>query len=117
MPQRPDFLYPGGSPLMHPTLQLKQSEMYGFFVKGDPAKLQATVDQALTGTWNEIVGVSRDNQKVIVRASSDAQPATYYFADIGAEKMRRLGQEHPQLEKAKLATMSAVQIPGAACLF
>lgn len=48
MPQRPDFLYPGGSPLMHPTLQLKQSEMYGFFVKGDMAKLQATVDQTLT---------------------------------------------------------------------
>ena len=22
MPQRPDYLYPGGSPLMHPTLKL-----------------------------------------------------------------------------------------------
>lgn len=48
MPQRPDYLYPGGSPLMHPTLQLRQSEMYGFFVKGDLAKLQATVDGTLT---------------------------------------------------------------------
>ncbi|MBC7992897.1 MAG: NAD(P)-binding protein [Rhizobacter sp.] len=46
---RPDFLYPGGSPLMHPPLQLKDSEMYGFFVKGDLAKLQATVDSTLTG--------------------------------------------------------------------
>jgi uncharacterized protein with NAD-binding domain and iron-sulfur cluster len=45
---RPDFLYPGGSPLMHPPLQLKDSEMYGFFVKGDLAKLQATVDATLT---------------------------------------------------------------------
>ncbi|HET7793322.1 MAG TPA: acetoacetate decarboxylase family protein [Rhizobacter sp.] len=45
---RPDFLYPGGSPLMHPPLQLKDSEMYGFFVKGDLAKLQATVDSTLT---------------------------------------------------------------------
>ncbi|HUG20904.1 NAD(P)-binding protein [Piscinibacter sp.] len=48
MPQRPDFLYPGGSPLMHPTLQLKQSEMYGFFVRGDMARLQSTVDGTLT---------------------------------------------------------------------
>ncbi|MEO8152996.1 MAG: acetoacetate decarboxylase family protein [Rhizobacter sp.] len=45
---RPDFLYPGGSPLMHPPLQLKDSQMYGFFVRGDLAKLQATVDATLT---------------------------------------------------------------------
>lgn len=47
-PARPNFLYPGGSPLMHPPLQLKDSEMYGFFVKGDLARLQATVDATLT---------------------------------------------------------------------
>ena len=48
MVQRPDFLYPGGSPLMHPTLKLGQSEMYGFFIRGDMARLQATVDGTLT---------------------------------------------------------------------
>ena len=48
MPQRPDFLYPGASPLMHPTLALKQSEMYGFFVRADTARLQATIDATLT---------------------------------------------------------------------
>jgi len=48
MPQRPDYLYPGGSPLMHPTLKLGRSEMYGFFVAGDWARLQATVDATLT---------------------------------------------------------------------
>lgn len=45
---RPNFLYPAGSVLMHPPLQLKNSEMYGFFVKGELAKLQATVDSTLT---------------------------------------------------------------------
>ena len=35
---RPDFLYPGGSPLMHPPLQLKDSEMYGFFAAGRPGE-------------------------------------------------------------------------------
>lgn len=45
---RPDFLYPAGSVLMHPPLQLQNSEMYGFFVKGELAKLQATVDATLT---------------------------------------------------------------------
>jgi hypothetical protein len=30
--------------MMHSPLQLKQSEMYGYFVRGDLAKLQATVN-------------------------------------------------------------------------
>jgi len=33
--------------MMHSPLQLKNSEMYGFFVKGDLAKLQATLDDTL----------------------------------------------------------------------
>lgn len=47
-PERPNFLYPAGSVLMHPPLQLKSSQMYGFFVRGDLARLQATVDATLT---------------------------------------------------------------------
>ena len=47
MALRPSYIYQGGSVLMHTPLQLKQSEMYGFFVKGDLARLQATVDGAL----------------------------------------------------------------------
>lgn len=45
---RPDFIYPGGSPLMHPPLRLDRSRMYGFFVHGELARLQATVDETLT---------------------------------------------------------------------
>lgn len=45
---RPNFLYPGGSPLMHPPLRLQDSQMYGFFVRGELARLQATVDATLT---------------------------------------------------------------------
>ena len=45
---RPDFIYPGGSPLMHPPLQLNSSRMYGFYVRGTLERLQATVDQTLS---------------------------------------------------------------------
>ena len=38
--------------MMHAPLQLKQSEMYGYFVKGDLAKLQATVNTTL----NQVAG-------------------------------------------------------------
>lgn len=52
MATRPSYIYQGGSVMMHTPLQLKNSEMYGFFVKGDLAKLQATLD----GTLNQVAG-------------------------------------------------------------
>ena len=44
---RPSYIYQGGSVMMHSPLQLKQSEMLGYFVRGDLAKLQATVNTTL----------------------------------------------------------------------
>ena len=38
--------------MMHSPLQLKNAEMYGYFVRGDLAKLQATLD----GTLNQVAG-------------------------------------------------------------
>lgn len=49
---RPPFLYPPGSPLMHPPLALRQSRMYGFWVAGDLGALQAGID----GTLNAVAG-------------------------------------------------------------
>ena len=47
MVERPDYIYQDGNVIMHSPLQLKNSEMYGFFIKGDLTKLQATVDTTL----------------------------------------------------------------------
>lgn len=46
-PSYPPFLYPPGSPLMHPPLALTQARMYGFWVPGDAHALQASVDATL----------------------------------------------------------------------
>ncbi|WP_222615665.1 acetoacetate decarboxylase family protein [Dyella telluris] len=46
-PSHPPFLYPPGSPLMHPPLALTQARMYGFWVPGDAKALQASVDATL----------------------------------------------------------------------
>ena len=45
--RRPPFLYPPGSPLMHPPLALQQSRMYGFWIAGDLDTLQASIDGTL----------------------------------------------------------------------
>ncbi|PWF41760.1 NAD(P)-binding protein [Massilia glaciei] len=52
MTVRPPYIYQGGSVLMHSPLQLKQSEMLGYFVKGELAKLQASLD----ATLNQVAG-------------------------------------------------------------
>ena len=45
--QRPQYIYTGGSAVMHSPLQLKQANMYGFFLKGDLSILQNTLDETL----------------------------------------------------------------------
>jgi hypothetical protein len=47
MASRPPFLYPPGSPLMHPPLALDKARLYGFWAAGDLAALQASVDRTL----------------------------------------------------------------------
>lgn len=47
---RPQYLYPPGSVMMHSPLQLKRANMYGFFIQGQLAALQASID----GTLNTV---------------------------------------------------------------
>jgi uncharacterized protein with NAD-binding domain and iron-sulfur cluster len=47
MTERPPYIYTSGSPVQHTPMHLNASDMYGFFIKGDLAKLQATVDATL----------------------------------------------------------------------
>jgi len=54
MDSRPDFIHPGGSPLMHPTLKLNRSEMYGFFELTPP--LQRGKQLIGTQEWEASLG-------------------------------------------------------------
>ncbi|MCG8671105.1 MAG: NAD(P)-binding protein [Pseudomonadales bacterium] len=44
---KPPFIYRGGGMMMHPPFQQEDSLLFGFFLKGDLNKLQATCDQCL----------------------------------------------------------------------
>ncbi len=44
---RPPYIYPGGSMMMHAPFEQQNSLMFGFFLKGDLAKLQQLCDQQL----------------------------------------------------------------------
>jgi uncharacterized protein with NAD-binding domain and iron-sulfur cluster len=47
MAERPQYIHAGGNVMMHAPLELDDSQMYGFFVRGTRAALQRTVDQTL----------------------------------------------------------------------
>jgi len=47
MAERPHYIHAGGNVMMHAPLALNDSQMYGFFVRGERTKLQATVDLTL----------------------------------------------------------------------
>jgi uncharacterized protein with NAD-binding domain and iron-sulfur cluster len=47
MMERPAYIYASGSPIQHTPMHLDEAEMYGFLIKGDGTKLQATVDATL----------------------------------------------------------------------
>ena len=47
MAERPNYIYQGGNVMMHSPLNLTNSEMFGFFIKGDLKKLHQAVDATL----------------------------------------------------------------------
>ncbi|HET8706923.1 MAG TPA: hypothetical protein VFM46_11545, partial [Pseudomonadales bacterium] len=44
---QPPYIYRGGSMMMHPPFEQQNSLLFGFFIKGDLARLQALCDQQL----------------------------------------------------------------------
>ena len=56
----------------------------------------------------DILDSSEDEQKLLIRASSDVDPGRYYLLDRATKQMRILLQSRPELEGLKLAPMKPV---------
>jgi dienelactone hydrolase len=56
----------------------------------------------------DIVDASDDEQKLLIRASSDVDPGRYYLLDRATKQMRILLQSRPELDGMTLAPMKAV---------
>ena len=70
---------------------------------------QVSIDNALPGTTNRIVGFDRDAKFAIVLASGDVNPPDYYLYDRERRRMDFLFTANPQLDRSKLAPMKPVQ--------
>jgi dipeptidyl aminopeptidase/acylaminoacyl peptidase len=73
-------------------------------------QVQRLLDKSLPDTINSIVGSSRDEQRVLVYASSDVKAGHYYLLDTAKASLVRLGASNSALENVKLAPHQPVII-------
>jgi dipeptidyl aminopeptidase/acylaminoacyl peptidase len=76
------------------------------------ADVYASIDDALPGSDNSVVGASRDGTKLLISSRADVRPTNFYVLDITTNKMLRIGSSNPALAKSPLAPMKSVQIKG-----
>lgn len=72
----------------------------------------ASIDAALPGADNEVVGASRDGAKLLIASRADVRPTAYYVLDTNAHSMMRVGSANPALASTPLAPMKPVRIKG-----
>jgi dipeptidyl aminopeptidase/acylaminoacyl peptidase len=59
----------------------------------------------------DIVDSSADEQKLLIRASSDVDPGRYYLLDRGTRQLRILLQSRPELDGIALAPVKTIAFP------
>ena len=73
------------------------------------ARLQAQIDASLPGTFNAVVSRSDDEQILVVVATSDRDPGTYYVLDRRAPRLMALGKINRRINPAQMRPMEPIQ--------
>ena len=76
----------------------------------DPAraKLQQVIDAALPNTFNHVLDISTDEKIVLIGASSDRDPGTFYVLDRTRGKMGMIARARKAVDPAKMRPMEPV---------
>jgi dipeptidyl aminopeptidase/acylaminoacyl peptidase len=77
----------------------------------DPARaqLQAQIDATLAGTSNFVVSRSADEQLLVVLATSDRDPGTYYILDRRTPRLMALGKINGKIDPKQMRPMEPIQ--------
>lgn len=78
------------------------------FFDAGRAKLQQMVDASLPDTFNRIVSSSRDEQILLIHASSDRDPGTYYILDRPRGRMGAVGKVRIPINPGQMQPMEPV---------
>ena len=75
------------------------------------AALQRAIDQALPDTFNLITSRSRDDRRLLVLASSDRDPGTYFLFDRTDNSLTLVGTRMGWIKPDQMAPMDPIQYP------
>jgi dipeptidyl aminopeptidase/acylaminoacyl peptidase len=72
------------------------------------ANLQGTIDASLPGTYNRITSISEDEKVMVVLASSDRDPGTYYVLNLRQPALKMIGKVNSRIKPADMRPMEPV---------
>lgn len=78
-----------------------------FFDAGQ-AKMQQIIDATLPNTYNHIVSTSQDEKTLLILASSDRDPGTYYVLDQAQRSMKVAGRVLASINPAQMRPMEPI---------
>jgi len=71
-----------------------------------------SIDAVLPNADNQVLGASRDGNRLLIASSRDVSPTAYYILDVGEKHLTRIGSANPALGQSQLARMKPVKIKG-----
>lgn len=83
---------------------------YHFFDQGR-ANLQKTIDASLPATQNFIVSTSADEKIIVVAATSDRDPGSYYLLNLRQPALMLIGKVNHRIDPAAMRPMEPVAFP------
>ncbi|HSG65655.1 MAG TPA: prolyl oligopeptidase family serine peptidase, partial [Gammaproteobacteria bacterium] len=73
-------------------------------------ELAAAIDAALPGTINRVVSISDDERRMLILASSDVDPGSFYLLDRDRGELRFYASRMSWLDPGKLAPMRPITL-------
>jgi dipeptidyl aminopeptidase/acylaminoacyl peptidase len=79
-----------------------------YYTDPERERVLQSLKAALPNAFIVIRDATRDQQRYVVRASSDVDSGTYYLLDMQTKNLSRIGTGYPDLDPAKLGRMQTV---------
>jgi dipeptidyl aminopeptidase/acylaminoacyl peptidase len=84
------------------------------YFDSDYTNLQAALAKAIPGEpLIDFVGASADGQKLMIFASGDTHPGTFYRFDRATKHLEEIARARPQLNPAALSPVRSIRVPAA----
>ena len=89
-------------------VSFETDKVYYSFADQGRANLQQTIDASLPGTHNVVTSISEDEKVVVVLATSDRDPGTYYLLNLRQPALKQIGKINARINPAEMRPMEPI---------